>query len=422
MKKGPIKITIIDTQKEGKYNLEQGGWVLSQINKGSIFSKILMYIFLVLGILSILSAFVFPIALRKYYMEKVAEYKNIGDLGSIGDFLGGTTVGLLTAASIFMLLATIIMQRKEIKISQESLTELVKQTEASVNQAKDARAEVEITNETMKRQQFESAFFNMINLHHTILSNMKFKELIGRDLIKNLFDILEKEGKEGYLKYKIENEISDETKKHIFIDLFDLETRDIFLNMLYEKGNYLTKEAYAIEEMKINNKETPDFDPSFIEIEGDRFFTYKDLIENTTLTNEIIRLSKLKNINSDHAILKDHYLINDEKWLEEKQIIYTKFYIEYEYLFGHYYRNLYRIVKFINESKLINNDLKKEYRGILRAQLSSYELMMLFYNVSYSEKGKKFKEQLTNCNFFDNHLLTNKFIWNDDCEVLELIE
>ena len=85
-------------------------------------------------------------------------------------------------------------------------------------------------------------------------------------------------------------------------------------------------------------------------------------------------------------------------------------------------RNLYRIVKFINESKLINNDLKKEYRGILRAQLSSYELMMLFYNVSYSEKGKKFKEQLTKCNFFDNHLLTNKFIWNDDCEVLELIE
>lgn len=159
MKKGPIKITIIiDTQKEGKNNLEKEGWVLSQINKGSIFSNVLMYIFLVLGILSILSAFVFPIALRKYYMEKVAEYKNIGDLGSIGDFLGGTTVGLLTAASIFMLLATIIMQRKEIKISQESLTELVKQTEASVNQAKDARAEVEITNETMKRQQFESAF------------------------------------------------------------------------------------------------------------------------------------------------------------------------------------------------------------------------------------------------------------------------
>ncbi|PGW74546.1 putative phage abortive infection protein [Bacillus thuringiensis] len=31
---------------------------------------------------------------------------------------------------------------------------------------------------------------------------------------------------------------------------------------------------------------------------------------------------------------------------------------------------------------------KRKYRGILRAQLSSFELLVLFYNISYPEKGK----------------------------------
>ncbi|PEO44438.1 hypothetical protein CN563_19820 [Bacillus sp. AFS026049] len=45
-----------------------------------------------------------------------------------------------------MLLATIIMQRKEIKISQQGIVELIKQTEASVKQAEEARKETQITN------------------------------------------------------------------------------------------------------------------------------------------------------------------------------------------------------------------------------------------------------------------------------------
>ena len=50
------------------------------------------------------------------------------------------------------------MQRKEIKISQQNIEELVKQTAASVSQAEEARKETQITNETMKRQQFETTF------------------------------------------------------------------------------------------------------------------------------------------------------------------------------------------------------------------------------------------------------------------------
>jgi hypothetical protein len=93
---------------------------------------------------------------------------------------------------------------------------------------------------------------------------------------------------------------------------------------------------------------------------------------------------------------------------------------------GHYYRNLYRIIRMIQEEGFDeceekNEKEKKKYRGILRAQLSSFELMMIFYNISYSEKGKKFRSYLKNTNFFDDHLIQSEFIWANDKDELKLI-
>lgn len=54
--------------------------------------------------------------------------------------------------------------------------------------------------------------------------------------------------------------------------------------------------------------------------------------------------------------------------------------------FDHYFRLLYRIVKFVDESKLIQEKDKYEYVCILRALLSRYELVWLYYN-GLSEYG-----------------------------------
>lgn len=49
--------------------------------------------------------------------------------------------------------------------------------------------------------------------------------------------------------------------------------------------------------------------------------------------------------------------------------------------FDHYFRLLYRILKFVDESKLITDfDEKYEYTAMLRAMLSRYELVWLYYN------------------------------------------
>lgn len=59
--------------------------------------------------------------------------------------------------------------------------------------------------------------------------------------------------------------------------------------------------------------------------------------------------------------------------------------------FDHYFRHLYRILKYIDKTDLIQDVDKYEYAAILRSQLSRYELIWLYYN-GLSEYGiDKFK-------------------------------
>ncbi|MED3536223.1 putative phage abortive infection protein [Bacillus toyonensis] len=130
--------------------------------------------------------------------KSYGDYTGLAALGPVGDFIGGTTVAFLTAASVVLLIATNIMQRKELKISQE-------QNQVSIKQADLAREETRITNETMRRQQFETTFFNMLQLHHQIVEGIKvelFRErngelneetCVGREALSGLGDICKRD-------------------------------------------------------------------------------------------------------------------------------------------------------------------------------------------------------------------------------------
>ena len=63
----------------------------------------------------------------------------------------------------------------------------------------------------------------------------------------------------------------------------------------------------------------------------------------------------------------------------------------YQQLVGYYFRALYNFVKFVDQSDFPEEfEAKKFYTNLIRAQLSSYELGLLFYNcLSYREA--KFK-------------------------------
>ena len=60
-------------------------------------------------------------------------------------------------------------------------------------------------------------------------------------------------------------------------------------------------------------------------------------------------------------------------------------------MLDNYFRYLYRIIKYIDESTLVNNAEKYGYAGILRAHLSYMELIMVYYNCLSEYGFEKFK-------------------------------
>ncbi len=59
---------------------------------------------------------------------------------------------------------------------------------------------------------------------------------------------------------------------------------------------------------------------------------------------------------------------------------YSEFFNKYQDILGHYFRHLYQIFKYIHLTNLISDKEKQFYSNIVRAQLSTYELVLLFYN------------------------------------------
>ena len=87
------------------------------------------------------------------------------------------------------------------------------------------------------------------------------------------------------------------------------------------------------------------------------------------------------------------YPHDDERIMESYKLLYNRFNSD----LGHYFRVLYNIFKFINQSSYKN----PIYGKILRAQLSNQELLIIFYNCS-SEYGRNFREPSSVFALFDN--------------------
>ena len=72
------------------------------------------------------------------------------------------------------------------------------------------------------------------------------------------------------------------------------------------------------------------------------------------------------------------------------EVSYVTFYEENHGNLGHYFRNLYHIIKFVNMSD-IDKDDKSKYTNLVRSQLSSYELALIYYNGLSNFGKEKFK-------------------------------
>ncbi len=101
-------------------------------------------------------------------------------------------------------------------------------------------------------------------------------------------------------------------------------------------------------------------------------------------------------------IYKDEYYSKNEYSIINDKIdnSFESFFEKYQETLGNYFRNLYNIFKFIDNSD-IPFENKQLYTRLIRAQLSNYELLLLFYNC-LSKNGEKFKVYANRYNLFNN--------------------
>lgn len=203
------------------------------------------------------------------------------DLGNFGSYLQGTTASFWSLAGVFLIVATFLTQQRQLEGQDQQFT---------------------IQNASINRRNFESSFFQLLNLHNQLASAMVLMETDPGTL-----------------------------QPH------DIRGRDCFQHW-YE-----------------------DFR------RGGHGF---QLAEDGTVLSVPITMS--------------------EKW--------WAFYEQYQGALGHYFRNLYHLFKFVKNSDV---EEKRRYTSLARAQLSQYELALLFYNC-LSPAGEKFKPLVEEFGLLEN--------------------
>lgn len=144
-----------------------------------------------------------------------------------------------------------------------------------------------------------------------------------------------------------------------------------------------------------------------------------------SLQNEILNelefktknLSASKNPNEDST--RSRYVFGSIlRWIDGSDDTdpfdnYDYFQVYENQVVGHYFRNLYQILKFVDDATLSDGD-KVKYARILRGQLSSDEISLLFFNcLSSKVDSGQFKEYVIKYKMLE-HMSINISEYSDD--------
>ena len=269
---------------------------------------------------------------------------NTDKLGSFGDFVGGFLGTILTIIATIYIYQTFNAQKKSIEIQEDQLKN-------QKEELKSQKTELILQRQLIAQQQFESSFFNMINVHRELKNGLKL------DKENNLFY--------GGLIYPNSDKSGVEVISKISNDFEQFYKSDFIFNTLISENNlnYLITKILTDEYDKNNNlfKELEDPDnPTQLLVEIDEF--------NWDENNNSIEYQK------------------------------KKIYFFFKYLFknyqnqiSHYCRNVYHILKYIRENEkneTLGKDSKKykNYANIFQSQLNVDEQFLLFYNFIHFDK------------------------------------
>ncbi len=297
--------------------------------------------------------------------------------GQIGDFIGGVVGTVISAAGFYFLYLTFNEQRK-----------------------------------SFEKERLENKFFDLIKLHRENVNEFSFdatnfcedddslyiekKIYIGKSVFNVIFN-----------QFIIcRNELRPFLKKQ---SMFKPEYEELLNKSKYIKENNINIKTLATIDIC--------YSIVFYGLGSEGLLILKDMFKRKykeKFTNDILRFLSLKPANDNEILKKWMKLTNKDTrgkrnefvediytWRETKNDLtnhplketienyhnkYIKYYGGHQFRLGHYYRHLYQTVKFINNQTKIDYRAKYDYIKILRAQLSTYEQAILFFN-SISKMG-----------------------------------
>jgi len=212
---------------------------------------------------------------------------------------------------------------------------------------------IEITKNQFQRQSEESGFFNLLNLHVN-----KVNEMTGGSR-------LQLKGVEAFRYYA--DEFTALYKEHCF---------DYARSAMSYDTDKLPNLGYQFLYKKITRKDCSYAGENEIKTVLEHFKQYNDERWEVLkgLVNEDCSEEDRDTLENIGALVFEDSL--PEFRIKKLSIIYEYFYERYGHILGHYFRNMYYVLHYVEKTQ------RGEYFAkVYRAQLSRYELAMLFYNI-----------------------------------------
>ncbi|MGE7114009.1 putative phage abortive infection protein [Lysinibacillus sp. NPDC047702] len=322
----------------------------------------------------------------KYNLDKFAE------LGTVGDFFGGTTVGLLSLASLLFVTAAMIMQKKELELQRTEITK--------------TREEFKISNKQSRRALFENKFFNMIDIHYKIISELNIGDKSERDVLAQL---------EVYFRDNLYYPLAlmyESSFDLIIIRMWEKKfIKERPLDFYYALKYFYLKEFEESEELKeLFHSALQDIN------EGENFSTSLHLIYSKTIKGKNVRwrdyfidYSFMKSVGysfEEMEKLEKEFLEFIEEKSKKLDEIYTLAFLKLKNKISHYYRNFFHIISYIenfdfDEGSDQNQKIREEYLTILTSQLTPIEFKLLSDYALYYNGGNESIETLERIGFLE---------------------
>lgn len=334
----------------------------------------LKWLLAILGILSTLIAFCFIYAVYADFYFSFSKGFSWAETGQVGDFFGGI-VGTLVSALGFIFV----------------YFSFKKQTEALDSQ----KEEIKKQDERFEKSQIESRFIELIKLHKENLYDIEYerggRKLKDRKAIDFIFNQVIRcykeispffeniDIEEIYNSNYLGKSISLNNKRTSF-DLYRLAHLDIAYSIVFFGTSYNDLNALC---RLFSRSYQESFISKIAEFIHLKPFRKEELVYWNKIKGRPLEvLEELRAIAKQKDALTMQDLDDEPSDLEKllKLRPYDKYYGGHQYKLGQYFRHLFQVVKYINKHEVLDYKERYHYIKTLRAQLSTIEQYLIFFN------------------------------------------